>query len=50
MNEDDKKKTFLGISRRQFLGASAAAAGGVIRGRPIVPTGTEGSWDSQGMG
>ena len=30
MKEDDKGKTSSGISRRQFLGAGAAVAGGVI--------------------
>jgi flavocytochrome c len=37
MNEDDKKKTFLGVSRRQFLGVGVAAAGGVIVGDQLFP-------------
>jgi len=36
MKEDDKGKTFSSISRRQFLGAGAAAAGGHDCGRPVV--------------
>ena len=52
MNEDDKKKTFLGISRRQFLGAGAAAAGGVIVGDPLFPrelraVGIPKAWDKE---
>jgi len=44
MNEDDKKKKFLGVSRRQFLGAGAAVAGGVIVGDPLFP------WELRAIG
>jgi len=52
MDEDDKKKTFLGISRRQFLGAGAAVAGGVIVGDQLFPRelraiGIPKAWDKE---
>ena len=37
MKEDDKGKTFSGISRRHFLGAGAAAAGGLILADAALP-------------
>jgi hypothetical protein len=37
MKEDGKGKTFSGISRRQFLGAGAGVAGGVIVGDQLFP-------------
>jgi urocanate reductase len=52
MDEDDKKKTFLGISRRQFLGVGTAVAGGVIVGDQLFPrelraVGIPKAWDKE---